>query len=374
MRELVEKHILGIGEWKHPSAPNGVLTISKEYAQKLVDNFNKTPFVPVLRGHVPNSEAEKDSNLVITKNIKGLRLGDDGVHATFEVDKKELDFYNDVSASIDPDYEDHESGLKLGPVLKHIAFVLDPYMKKLKTFVPLSENEDYIIYLSEIKMADKNPTNEVPEETVVPAEETTEPAKVEEVVPEGEKPVIPEVQEVVPVSEQPEVVEPAVEPEKAEPEVEGEPVETVLASDDARQKLANYDRMAIELAEAKKEKRQSLAESFYSELLLEGKVLPSMKNEIIHLTSQGETMINLGESEVSLSDMVKNLFKKMPVLVNLKERGFDLEQGKKANVDLSESTIEDVRKSFFERKPQATEEEFNKFLEENQDKYKKYEN
>src|SRR5690606_42004078 len=74
-----EKQILRFGEWKHEAAPNGILKITKEFGKKLVENFKKSPFVPVTRGHINSyKEAEQNPELLLASNIEGLELRDDG--------------------------------------------------------------------------------------------------------------------------------------------------------------------------------------------------------------------------------------------------------------------------------------------------------
>lgn len=154
MKQTLKKQILRFGQWNHPNAKDGVLNIDKSYAQKLVDNWSRSPFAPVTRGHNADPVLEQNPNLVITKNIKGLEMDDNGVNAVLDIDEQELDKYNDVSASIDENGVDHETNESIGPVLRHVAMVMNPFIKKLDPFVPLGEPGNIVINLSEVKPMD----------------------------------------------------------------------------------------------------------------------------------------------------------------------------------------------------------------------------
>lgn len=356
-KTTVEKQILRLGQWKHSAAPNGVLNVDKEYIQRVAENYKGNPFVPVVRGHASYEEAERDTHLTIARNIKEVEARDDGLYAKFDIDEAELNNYNDVSASIAPDYEDHETGKSVGPVLKHIAMVINPYIKKLKPFVALGENTDnYFILLSEISMADntvesvKTETEEIVEEvTVVEETEATveEPTVETEVVTEETK-------------------------EESKPE---DVVEEVQASDsdELRKLLAEKE---VELSEYKSKERKASAEQMYSDLLKEGKVTPAVKAEFVQLAEAAQTTeIQLSDKSILLSDALKNLFTKLPVLVNLEEQGVNLEnlKGAGAEIGLSETTVEKRRKTFFKENPKATEEEFLADLKKNREILKRYE-
>ncbi|GAG75233.1 unnamed protein product, partial [marine sediment metagenome] len=137
-----KKQILRFGKWYHEDAPGGVLDITKKYAQKLVDNFKKgvieNVFVPF-----KHSDDPRDN----TGNVLTLSLTKDGIDAVLEVDNKANKLIKEkkvkgVSASIDPEYMDYETGEEFGPVIRHVALVMEPYVKKLKSYIPLSEDKN----------------------------------------------------------------------------------------------------------------------------------------------------------------------------------------------------------------------------------------
>lgn len=326
-----KKEILRVGKWVHPAAPKGVLEVTQDMLETLKNNFAKTPFAPILRGHVSNLEAEKDPSLIVNKNISGLEVADGKLYAMMDVDEKELDKYNDVSVSIDPDYQDKETGKIIGPVLRHVAMVVNPYIKGMQGFMALSEeNRNYLINLSEIvdmaktvepikeevKLEESTVVEEAvetqPEEVVTPeevSEETTE--KVEE-TPAVEAEVVQD----APVEESAEVVEEAPVEEKVESEEEKTEGEQGETSEDLAEKLA---KMSLELAEANKKLAVKSSEERFNVLLSEGKVTPAIKDEFIQLHAGLNGAIDL--ADINLSDTLVSIFDKLPKVVNLEEQG-----------------------------------------------------
>lgn len=306
------KEILKTGKWQHASAPNGVLEVTKDYLQRLKDNFSYSPFAPVLRGHVDNIEAEKNPSLTLSKNIKGLDIVDDRLIAEFEVDEKELDNYNDVSVSIDPEYKNKETGQIIGPMLKHVAMVLNPYIKGLGSFTALSENDNYLIYLSEITdMAKKEIKEEVKLEELVPTlEEVVE--KTEETT-EAQPEVVPT--EVVEKTEE-EVVE-APEAEVTEPEVEDEKEKEVVQASEVQDRIAELE---LQLAEANQKLLKGEADSSYKVLLSEGKIVPAQKEAYLKLHSLLNGVIELSDGTKEDKQVVlSEFFKNAPKIIELGE-------------------------------------------------------
>lgn len=311
-KKIFEKQILRIGEWKHKSAPGGVLRITKDYVSKLAENFKKIPTVPVYRSHIEDSEAEKNPELIVSKNIKNLGIKDDGLYAEFEIDDSEIDKYNDVSASIQPEYEDHETGNSLGPVLRHIAMVNNPYIKGLNPFVALEEGKnDYFILLSEINMEEiKTDLEEVKTaaETVESKEETVE-TKVE-----TEK----------------ETDETTTETAEVTAEVVAE-VKTEVVADLSEKGEDELTMLRKANAEMRKQLEIQTAEGTYQNLLRQGKILPSIKSEFIALSSITTQTVDLADgTKKSVGELLNDLFEKMPQMVNLTEKGVQVEQGSKS--------------------------------------------
>lgn len=298
-KRKIRKQILRYGSWFHPKAPGGTLKVDKKFARQLIANFEKTPFVPVFRGHQKNSDVEKDTNLMLAKNIIGIDYNEEGIHAEFEAEEDELEKYNDVSASIDPNYEDHETGRNIGAVVKHIAFVLDPFIKGLKPFVPLQESqEDYLIYLSDIQTMDE-----------------TKDTPIEEVVEESTEEVVEPVEEVVEPTETPEETIEEVEEPTEDPVDEDE----VNASDDLKDTVRKQQ---IEIDSLKRGAFLREAESKCETLLSEGKILPKQKDIVAKLLMASDKEINLADGETTtVETLLSEFFDSAPSLINLAERG-----------------------------------------------------
>lgn len=358
-----KKQILRFGKWKHANAPGGVLEITKDYGKKLINNFKRSPFSPVLRGH-NEDEAEKNPDLIVTKNIDGLKLEDDGVYAEFDMDKKELDKYNDVSVGINSNYTDKETGSFLGPVLRHIALVTNPYIKGLKTFTQLSEEKGlFNILLSEINMEkDKNLNLEdTKEDTKVDAEETksedaenADAGKGEDADAEGTD---PKKNADAGDSEEPK----KGTEEEAGDAKEGEDVET---SEGLKAKM-----LELEEKIAKQEHVIKLkdAETKFNDLLNAGKITPAQKDAFIELSTVNTGMIELSDGK-TVSELVTELIEKGPQLVEFGERGIDVETGNNKTVNLSENEMASLMK----RNNFTTREQALEYIEKNADVFEKH--
>ena len=357
MKKNIKKEVLRIGRWFHPNAPKGVLDITAEKLNEIVANFQVSPFVPVFRGHVDNTEAEKDTNLIISKNVKSLSTDGKKLFAEFEADEKELEKYNDVSARIDPVYVNKETGKSVGAVLSHIAMVLNPYIKGMGDFTMLSENDkNYLINLSEIQsMADKQdpitPEVELEEAKVEETEVESKEAEVEQVTTEEVEPEVTE-ESKEEVAETPEAVETSAEEVTSEAEVAEvvtEVVEEVPAKDSEKTEVeasedavSQIKQLQEQLAQARLELSSREAEDKYKVLLSEGRILPSQKEAFIALHENVKGTIDLADKkQVNLTDLLVTMFHRNPVLVNLEESGVNEVN---AEVSEDETVIADFRK------------------------------
>lgn len=349
-----KKEILKVGEWNYKGAPGGKLKFTRDSLQKLADNFHKhNPFSPVIRGHQTNKALEENPELIIASNIRDLHMEGDSLYAMWDMDPEEAEKYADVSVSIQPDYEDHRTGEQVGDIITHIAMVVSPYLKTLSSFVPLGENahEHYFIHLSEITMAD-----------APKVEETVEKPEVEEEAPKAESEAETPVTETETPKE--EVAEPKVE-EEVTPEVAAPVAES---SEDVKAELAEVQK---QLAEAKKKLREGEAEKLYSKFLSEGKVTPAAKLQFIALAEFGaEQTINLADGSKPFSEVFCAFLDKLPKAINLKEAGVVTEdKPTKISVEFREQLLADKRKV----NPQFSEEDLDKYVNDNIEVVQKYE-
>jgi hypothetical protein len=141
-----KKQILRFGKWLYDDAENGEFEVTKEKAEEMVKNFKERVIenVPVTRGHVSQEELDKNPDL-IAGYVEDLDVEEDGVYAVIKTVDDDADTeiaskYKNVSASIDSNYQDHEKGNFVGWVMRHLALVTEPYIKKLNpNFIALAD-------------------------------------------------------------------------------------------------------------------------------------------------------------------------------------------------------------------------------------------
>jgi hypothetical protein len=146
------KQLLRYGEWKHSSAPGGVLRITKELVAKLVANFQRglRDTVPVPLGHDADALSSAGQVVALEQTSEGL----DAIYDVADADTAERiakGLITGTSALIRMDYEDAESGAGYGPVLIHAALTNAPYIKGLRPFeaVALGEKQAVVIPLTD---------------------------------------------------------------------------------------------------------------------------------------------------------------------------------------------------------------------------------
>ncbi len=152
---LYRKQILRYGKWSHKDAPGGVLTVTKDFVAKIVENFKAgvRDDVPVPMGH------DRDA-LTNVGHVIGLEQTEDGLYGIHEIedpDGKIGKTLTGTSALVALNYEDSETGKEYGPVLIHNALTNAPHIKGLAPFEAVALNEDVeeavVISLSKEKKA-----------------------------------------------------------------------------------------------------------------------------------------------------------------------------------------------------------------------------
>lgn len=134
------KQILKLGKWFHWDADGGVLNITEEVVDNIVKNFKKNAiehvYVPITHTSDPTLNAGEVIKLEKTEN---------GLDAIIEIkdetilEKIKKGLIKCVSASLDPNYRVKTSNKFVGPTLLHAALVSEPFIKGMRSFVPLSE-------------------------------------------------------------------------------------------------------------------------------------------------------------------------------------------------------------------------------------------
>lgn len=349
-----KKQVLRVGKWLYDNATSGgpgVFEVTKEKAKELVENFKNRVIenVPVTRGHVRQSEMDKNPNLV-AGYVEDLELDDDKVYAVFKTEDDDADEeigkkYKNVSLSIDENYEDHESGQDKGFVARHLALTVEPYIKKLDPkFVALSDELDKpVVNIS----LEENMAEEKKKEKEAPKEEAAQKVEKEAEAPEEKKEVAekaeaPEETAVAEKDEEEAAPEPKPQDEEKEEEEVTEGSEKDLSDteteseEQAEPEAAEEDDDVTELSEQLRTKDAELAElrekeveTQYKKLLSEGRVLPAQKEEAMALLKNSES-VELAEGEsTKVSELFKSFIEKSTPQVDMSEKGVSTSKTKK---------------------------------------------
>lgn len=129
--------LLRTGTFKHPAAPNGAFTITPETLLKMKANFDANAR-RLDKGEIPLDYGHDDGGKAAGW-IQRVELEDENkslwvdINYTPEAEKAVIEReWRFISADIDFDYEDNESGMKLGPVLLGAGLVNRPHIKSMK--------------------------------------------------------------------------------------------------------------------------------------------------------------------------------------------------------------------------------------------------
>lgn len=139
---LFRKQILRFGEWDHKAAPGGKLTVTKDFINKIIENFRAKvrDDVPVPLGH----DVDAISSI---GHVVGLEADESGLWGIHEIADPEDaakigSTWTGSSAFIDLNAVDKETGKEYGPVLVHNAITNAPYIKDLAPFESVALGED----------------------------------------------------------------------------------------------------------------------------------------------------------------------------------------------------------------------------------------
>lgn len=140
--------LLRTGTFKHPMAPNGAFTITPETLLKMQANFvgNARRLdkgeIPLDYGHNTEGKAAGWISKVDIEDNSSLWVE---INYTAEAEKAVLDReWRFISADIDFDYEDNETGVKLGPTLLGAGLVNRPHIKSMKAVFSDQGETNYI--------------------------------------------------------------------------------------------------------------------------------------------------------------------------------------------------------------------------------------
>ncbi len=129
--------LLRTGTFKHPMAQNGAFTITPETLLKMKANFDANAR-RLDKGEIPLDYGHNDGGKAAGW-IQKIELDDNNnqlwvdINYTPEAEKAVIEReWRFISADIDFDYEDNESGMKLGPTLLGAGLVNRPHIKSMK--------------------------------------------------------------------------------------------------------------------------------------------------------------------------------------------------------------------------------------------------
>lgn len=319
------KMIAKYGDYVDPRGGKDPMQINKEKAEKFVENFKSG-----VRGYIPTPLGHPKTDAELAEVNKGELLDaearEDGLYGLLEIreadtaEKIESKLIPDVSIAFDDDYQDKRTGKWVGPTLKHVGLVVNPYLKGMTQFEPaLSDASGAAVLFSDSVEANGDINNTKEEVTMgkivnerdFPVEVTfTENDEEKKVTVEaGAEVEVPEDQ-VESVTKQ---FTDAVKPEAEEEEEE--------LSDEQKKEKALADREAA-VAAKERELSEKEAEAKFATLLSEGKVVPAQKELYIALSSQSTTSVELSDGvEKPVSVLLSEFLEKIPQGFKLTEEG-----------------------------------------------------
>jgi len=284
-----------------------------------------------------------------------------------------------ISASLDSNYFVSDKNKFVGPTMLHAALVAEPFIKGLKSFIPLSdEHENRQIIQLEDKQPDfysilemiKETLNSIKENSLTKEEfkellkreqeekteeeveekpdEVEEKKKADEEKKEGDKCKLPDGEEGQYKKDEDGklVCKPHSKENKDDEEEELKKKYEKCVSDkvkdgtdlgeaikDCQEKFKLERQTSEEDSEDKSETESedetkdapekvdlSDAEGIYERYLKVGKIVPAQKEAFIQLLASGK-ILNLGDKQVDFSKLIESFMKSQPKVVNFEENG-----------------------------------------------------
>jgi hypothetical protein len=292
---LLRKQILRFGKWIHKNAIGGMLNVTKEYAEKIVKNFNnkavENVYVPL--GHTNDPLKNTGEVVELLKTKKGL-------DAIIKIKDKEIlskikkGLIKGISASIDEDFIKKDTGKTVGPTLRHAALVLEPYIKGLQPFIHLEEenNKELIelTYSKSDQLTDINKSLDRLDEKLA----------------------------AISLSDK-------VEPKKGTDKGASITGETIDLNEE-KAKIKEKEVQLNEKEQALYEREATLllqeADKAYNILLSEGKIVPAQQISFISLFNARNSIIELADGQSqSISEIFKEFCDRLPNIINFSEVG-----------------------------------------------------
>lgn len=334
------KMLVKFGSYVDPRDPTKKMVLDKSWAGQLIENFQKhITHAPVVEGH-PKTSAEL---LAATRgDLDGMTVDEKGLYGDFSIKKPETadaiddGLAKDVSVSFNPNYQDKATGDFIGPLLRHVGLVNDPYITGMEPFQALADDANVIMLSEESKVSKLKNDKEYAVKVTVGGKEVEVQPGAELEVPEAElEAVTKQVTEAV-------KPEPTEDEKKAQADKEAADAKAAedkvkadkeaadkKAAEDAKNAPELSDRekaMQVELSETKAKLATRDAEDAYTKLLKDGKIVPAQKDAFLALSTSTTTEVSLSDGTAKpLSELLTNLIEAGPKRISFSEDGRPLE-------------------------------------------------
>ena len=326
-----KKQICQFGEYVDPNNTSKRMVLDKLFGKQLKENFDNGKYgvVAVPLGHPRNSSELAAWN---RGEMVNMELTDDGINAVIEIrddeTAKSIENRNipDVSMGFEDNYLDKKTGKFVGPLLKHVGLVVDPYIKGMRRFVPLADEVPAVLFSDsqDYEKEDKTMTVKVKNDREFDIEVTyaVDGENKAEIVAAGAEIEVPE--------DQAEAVKQQIADAEAPKD------------DDRENELSERERALADREAALAEKEAAAAkrdaEAKFNKLLSDGKVVPAQKDAFMALSEASSTEIHLSDDETKTVDTLLSEFIEVGPQLNLTdEKGTDGEgNGGGDEVQLSE--------------------------------------
>ena len=326
-----KKQICQFGEYVDPNNTSKRMVLDKLFGKRLKENFDNGKYgvVAVPLGHPRNPSELAAWN---RGEMVNMELTDEGINAVIEIrddeTAKSIENRNipDVSMGFEDNYLDKKTGKFVGPLLKHVGLVVDPYIKGMRRFVPLADEVPAILFSDsqDYEKEDKTMTVKVKNDREFDVEVTyaVDGENKTETVAAGSEIEVPE--------DQAEAVKQQIADAEA-------PKDDDKESELSEREKALADREAA-LAEKEAAAAKRDAETKFNKLLSDGKVVPAQKDAFMALSEASSTEIHLSDDETKTVDTLLSEFIEASPKLNLTdEKGTDGEgNGGGDEVQLSE--------------------------------------
>ena len=326
-----KKQICQFGEYVDPNNTSKRMVLDKLFGKRLKENFDggKYGVVAVPLGHPRNSSELAAWN---RGEMVNMELTDDGINAVIEIrddeTAKSIENRNipDVSMGFEDNYLDKKTGKFVGPLLKHVGLVVDPYIKGMRRFVPLADEVPAVLFSDsqDYEKEDKTMTVKIKNDREFDVKVTyaVDGENKTETVAAGAEIEVPE--------DQAEAVKQQIADAEA-------PKDNDKENELSEREKALADREAV-LAEKEAAAAKRDAEAKFNKLLSDGKVVPAQKDAFMALSEASSTEIHLSDDETKTVDTLLSEFIEASPKLNLTdEKGADGEgNGGGDEVQLSE--------------------------------------